>query len=41
VLHGNPQKIMAWQAEMVAIPAPPFGEKVRANGSPSALPRLG
>jgi len=30
-LHGNPQKIMAWQTEMVAIPAPPFGEKVRAE----------
>ncbi len=30
-LHGNPQKIMAWQKEMVAIPAPPFGEKARAE----------
>ena len=30
-LHGNPQKIMAWQTEMVAIPAPPFGEKARAE----------
>jgi acetylornithine deacetylase/succinyl-diaminopimelate desuccinylase-like protein len=30
-LHGNPQKIMAWQAEMVEIPAPPFGEKARAK----------
>lgn len=29
--HGNPQKIMAWQKEMVAIPAPPFGEKARAE----------
>jgi tripeptide aminopeptidase len=29
-LHGNPKKIMDWQAEMVAIPAPPFGEKARA-----------
>ncbi len=30
-LHGNPQKIMALQKEMVAIPAPPFGEKARAE----------
>ena len=30
-LHGNPRKIMDWQAEMVAIPAPPFGEKARAE----------
>lgn len=30
-LHGNPQKIMNWQAEMVAIPAPPFGERARAE----------
>lgn len=29
-LHGNPQKIMGWQAEMVAIPAPPFGEQARS-----------
>jgi acetylornithine deacetylase/succinyl-diaminopimelate desuccinylase-like protein len=29
-LHGNPQKIMDWQAEVVAIPAPPFGEKARS-----------
>jgi tripeptide aminopeptidase len=30
-LHGNPRKIMAWQAEMVAIPAPPFGEQARSG----------
>ncbi len=29
-LHGNPKRIMDWQAEMVAIPAPPFGEEKRA-----------
>jgi tripeptide aminopeptidase len=29
-LHGNPQKIMDWQAEVVAIPAPPFGEQERS-----------
>lgn len=30
-LHVNPQKIMDWQAEMVAIPAPPFGEQARSD----------
>jgi acetylornithine deacetylase/succinyl-diaminopimelate desuccinylase-like protein len=30
-LHGNPKTIMDWQAEMAAIPAPPFGEQARAE----------
>ena len=30
-LHGNPKTIMDWQAEVVAIPAPPFGEEARAK----------
>src|SRR5579862_6097725 len=30
-LHRNPQKIMDWQAELVAIPAPPFGEQARSE----------
>ena len=30
-LHGNPKKIMDWQAAVVAIPAPPFGECARAQ----------
>ncbi|MGA3082164.1 MAG: M20/M25/M40 family metallo-hydrolase [Terracidiphilus sp.] len=30
-LHGNPKTIMDWQAELVAIPAPPFGEQARSN----------
>src|SRR5580658_10442131 len=30
-LHGNPKTIMDWQAELVAIPAPPFGEKARGE----------
>jgi acetylornithine deacetylase/succinyl-diaminopimelate desuccinylase-like protein len=30
-LHGNPKKIMDWQAELVRIPAPPFGEQARAE----------
>lgn len=30
-LHGNPKKIMDWQAGLVAIPAPPFGEQARSE----------
>jgi acetylornithine deacetylase/succinyl-diaminopimelate desuccinylase-like protein len=30
-LHGNPQKIMGWQAQLAAIPAPPFGEQARGE----------
>jgi acetylornithine deacetylase/succinyl-diaminopimelate desuccinylase-like protein len=30
-LHGNPGKIMEWQAQLVRIPAPPFGERARAE----------
>jgi acetylornithine deacetylase/succinyl-diaminopimelate desuccinylase-like protein len=30
-LHGNPGRIMDWQAAVVAIPAPPFGEKARSD----------
>jgi acetylornithine deacetylase/succinyl-diaminopimelate desuccinylase-like protein len=30
-LHGNPKTIMDWQAEVAAIPAPPFGEQARAE----------
>ncbi len=30
-LHGNPKTIMDWQAELVAIPAPPFGEAARGQ----------
>jgi acetylornithine deacetylase/succinyl-diaminopimelate desuccinylase-like protein len=30
-LHGNPKTIMDWQTELVAIPAPPFGEDARAD----------
>ncbi len=30
-LHSNPKTIMDWQRELVAIPAPPFGEQVRAE----------
>jgi acetylornithine deacetylase/succinyl-diaminopimelate desuccinylase-like protein len=30
-LHGNPKTIMDWQRELVGIPAPPFGELIRAE----------
>jgi tripeptide aminopeptidase len=30
-LHGNPKKIMDWQVEVTAIPAPPFGEAARSR----------
>jgi acetylornithine deacetylase/succinyl-diaminopimelate desuccinylase-like protein len=30
-LHGNPQKIMDWQVQLVTIPAPPFGEEARST----------
>jgi acetylornithine deacetylase/succinyl-diaminopimelate desuccinylase-like protein len=30
-LHGNPKTIMDWQANLVAIPAPPFGEQARSE----------
>lgn len=29
-LHGNPKTVMDWQAELTAIPAPPFGEAARS-----------
>jgi acetylornithine deacetylase/succinyl-diaminopimelate desuccinylase-like protein len=29
-LHGNPKRLMDWQAELVGIPAPPFGERARS-----------
>jgi acetylornithine deacetylase/succinyl-diaminopimelate desuccinylase-like protein len=29
-LHTNPKTIMDWQTELVAIPAPPFGEEARS-----------
>ncbi|HZB88190.1 MAG TPA: M20/M25/M40 family metallo-hydrolase [Terracidiphilus sp.] len=30
-MHNNPRTIMDWQARLVAIPAPPFGESARAT----------
>lgn len=30
-MHANPKTIMDWQTELVAIPAPPFGEQARSG----------
>jgi acetylornithine deacetylase/succinyl-diaminopimelate desuccinylase-like protein len=30
-MHGNPKTIMDWQTQLVAIPAPPFGEQARSE----------
>ncbi len=30
-IHGNPKRIMDWQARLVSVPAPPFGEQARAE----------
>src|SRR5215469_13329895 len=29
-MHNNPRTIMDWQARLVSIPAPPFGEEARS-----------
>jgi tripeptide aminopeptidase len=40
-LHGNPKRIMDWQAELVAIPAPPFGEQARSAWLAAAFEKAG
>lgn len=40
-LHGNPKTIMDWQAEVVAIPAPPFGEQARSKWMASRFAEAG
>ncbi|HEY0794573.1 MAG TPA: M20/M25/M40 family metallo-hydrolase [Acidisarcina sp.] len=40
-LHLHEQQIMRWQAEMVAIPAPPFGERARAGWVVERFKELG
>jgi acetylornithine deacetylase/succinyl-diaminopimelate desuccinylase-like protein len=40
-LHGNPKTILDWQAELVAIPAPPFGEQARGRWLASRLAEAG
>ncbi|MGA2807624.1 MAG: M20/M25/M40 family metallo-hydrolase [Terracidiphilus sp.] len=40
-LHGNPKTIMDWQAELVAIPGPPFGEQARSEWLVSRFSEIG
>src|ERR1035438_778411 len=40
-LHGNPKTIMDWQAGMVAIPAPFFGEQARAEWLANRFAEIG
>lgn len=40
-MHANPKTIMDWQAALVAIPAPPFGEEARAAWLVSRLAEAG
>src|SRR5580698_4664684 len=40
-LHGNPKTIMDWQAELVAIPAPPFGERARSEWIATRFAEIG
>jgi acetylornithine deacetylase/succinyl-diaminopimelate desuccinylase-like protein len=40
-MHNNPRTIMDWQAELVAIPAPPFGEAARAAWIAESFVKLG
>jgi len=40
-LHGNPKTIMDWQMELVAIPAPPFGEEARSAWLRTRFERAG
>jgi tripeptide aminopeptidase len=40
-VHGNPKRLMDWQAELVAIPAPPFGEAARTSWLTSRFQEAG
>ena len=40
-MHNNPRTIMDWQAEMVAIPAPPFGEDARSAWAAERFAEIG
>ncbi len=40
-MHTNPQVIMDWQAALVAIPAPPFGEEARSAWAAARFAELG
>ncbi len=40
-MHNNPQTIMDWQSDLVAIPAPPFGERPRAEWTAARFAEIG
>lgn len=40
-MHNNPQTIMDWQARLVAIPAPPFGEQPRGESIAALFADIG
>src|SRR5579862_2613145 len=40
-LHNNPKTLLDLQAELVAIPAPPFGEQVRSQWLAARLAEIG
>ena len=40
-MHNNPQAIMDWQMNLVAIPAPPFGEQARSEWTADRFREIG
>jgi acetylornithine deacetylase/succinyl-diaminopimelate desuccinylase-like protein len=40
-MHNNPQAIMDWQMNLVAIPAPPFGEQARSEWTAARFKEIG
>ncbi len=40
-MHNNPRTIMDWQADLVAIPAPPFGEDARSSWAAERFAEIG
>lgn len=40
-LHANPKTILDWQTELVAIPAPPFGEQARGVWLAARFAKMG
>jgi acetylornithine deacetylase/succinyl-diaminopimelate desuccinylase-like protein len=40
-LHGNPKTVLDWQMQLVAIPAPPFGEEARSQWMADRFAEIG
>src|SRR6185369_5171386 len=40
-LHNNPKRLIERQAELVAIPAPPFGEQARSEWAAERFKEIG